>query len=118
MSNVVSWNLRLAVREGQLENFRALMNEMVESTRQEPGALIYEWFLSEDESACHIQERFTDSNAAMAHLATFGSRFAERFLGCVQPTGFDVYGSPSAEVRAVVAGFGAAHHGAFGGFVR
>jgi hypothetical protein len=54
----------------------------------------------------------------MAHLATFGSRFAERFLGCVQPTGFDVYGSPSAEVRAVVAGFGAAHHGAFGGFVR
>ena len=118
MSKGVSWNLRLAVREGQLENFRSLMHEMVESTRQESGTLGYEWFLSEDGSTCHLHERYADSAAAMVHLGNFGTKFAERFLACVQPTEFTVYGDPSDDVRQVVAGFGAAHLGPFGGFSR
>lgn len=118
MSNVVSWNLQLAVREGRLEDFRSLMNEMVESTRAEDGAHAYEWFISEDGTACHIYERYADSAAAMVHLATFGSRFADRFLSCVEPTGFSVYGDPSGEVRGVLDGFGAGYLEWFGGFTR
>ena len=114
----VSWNLRLAVREGRLEEFRALMNEMVESTKGEPGAQGYEWFVSADGGTVHIHERYADSNAVLAHLGTFGAKFAERFLGCVDPTGLAVYGEPSDEARAVLDGFGAQYLGPFGGFNR
>ena len=116
MSTEVSWNLQLAVRDGRLDDFRALLHEMVESTRAEAGAQGYEWFITEDGTVCHINERYADSDAAMVHLGAFGSRFAERFLACVEPTGFSVYGDPSDEVRAVLDGFGAAYLGPLGGF--
>lgn len=118
MSSVVSWNLELAVRDGRLDDFRALMQQMVESTEAEPGTQTYEWFLNADGTVCHLYERYADSEAALAHLGTFGSKFAERFLACVEPTRFSVYGNPSAEARAVLDGFGAVYLGPFGGFSR
>lgn len=118
MSTVISWNLELTVRDGRLGDLRALMHEMVESTQSEPGAQAYEWFLSDDESMCHIYERYSDSEAALAHLGTFGARFADRFLGCVEPTRLHVYGDPSAEARVALDGFGAVYLGPFGGFHR
>jgi hypothetical protein len=54
----------------------------------------------------------------MIHLGAFGSKFAERFLSCVEPTGFSVYGDPSDDVRGVLDGFGAVYLGPFGGFAR
>jgi quinol monooxygenase YgiN len=118
MGDQISWVVELAVKPGQLESFRALMREMVESTRAEPGALSYEWFVREDGSVVHIYERYADSPAALAHLAGFGEKFAERFLGMVEPTRVSVYGNPSAEARSVLDGFGANYLGDFGGFVR
>ena len=94
------------------------MAEMVESTRQEAGTLGYEWFLGEEGATCHIHERYTDSDAVMAHLGNFGANFAERFLQCFEPTGLAVYGEPSSEARAALDGFGAVYLGTFGGFVR
>ena len=91
---------------------------MVESTQAEAGTLSYEWFLSEDAGTCHLYERYQDSNAALVHLGSFGSKFAERFLGCVELTALHVYGEPSEELRAVHDGFGAVYLGTFGGFSR
>ncbi len=118
MSTVVSWNLQLSVREGRLDDARALMHEMVESTREEAGTQSYEWFLSEDGTVCHIYERYADSDAAMAHLGNFGSKFAERFLECFEPTALCVYGEPSDDARAALDGFGAVYLGTLGGFSR
>jgi quinol monooxygenase YgiN len=118
MSSVVSWNLRLSIHEGRLEEFRTLMQEMVASTQAEAGTQGYEWFLSEDGTSCHINERYADSDAVMVHLGNFGANFADRLLGCATPTSIDVYGDPSDEVRAALAGFGAVHHRPFGGFSR
>lgn len=116
--SVVSWNLELDVGEGRLDDFRALMEEMVESTRGEAGALVYEWFIDADGSVCHIYERYADSAAVLAHLGTFASTFAERFLDCVQPTRLHVYGDPSEEAREALDGFGAVYLAPFGGFRR
>ncbi|MGB5303327.1 MAG: antibiotic biosynthesis monooxygenase [Gemmatimonadota bacterium] len=118
MSTVVSWNLQLAIRDGRLDDFRSLMNEMVESTRAEAGAQAYEWFITGDGTVCHLYERYADSAATMIHLGAFGSKFAERFLSCVEPTGFSVYGDPSDDVRGVLDGFGVVYLGPFGGFAR
>ena len=118
MSDTVSWNLQLAVREGKLGQARELMPEMVESSRSEPGTVAYEWFLGAEGTVCHIYERYTDSDAVVGHLGTFGARFAERFLECLEPTNLYVYGEPSDEARAALDGFGAAYLGTMGGFSR
>ena len=118
MSNTISWNLQLSVRDGQLNDARELMNEMVAATQQEQGAQNYEWFLSQDGKVCHINERYADSAAVMIHLGNFGSKFAERFLACFQPTSLFVYGNPSAEARAALNGLRAAYLEWFGGFNR
>ena len=107
MSDTVSWNLQMSVREGQLGDARDLMPEMVEATRGEAGTLGYEWFLGGDGTVCHIYERYADSDAAVVHLGNFGAKFAERFLQCFEPTSLFVYGEPSDEARAALDGLAA-----------
>jgi len=118
MDNDVSWVVEISVKPGQLEVFRALMTDMVASTREEPGALSYRWFVSDDGSTVHIYERYADSAATVTHLQNFGANFAERFLAAATPTRFTVYGTPSAEVKEGLNALGATYLGPFGGFVR
>ncbi len=119
MSDHVYWVLELVVKSGEADNFKALMNEMVETTRaNEPDTLNYEWTLSADGATCHIYERYADSAATMTHLASFGANFADRFLAAVEPTRFTVYGNPSAEVREALGAFGAAYMTPAAGFAR
>ena len=47
MHDEVSWQVELAIEPARFDAFRALTNEMIESTRLEEGVLIYERFLSE-----------------------------------------------------------------------
>ncbi len=119
MSDAVSWVIELNVKDGQLDAFKALAQEMSEATQaDEPGATHYEWFIDADGKTVHIYERYADDAATMVHLGNFGAKFAERFLGCVDPTRLMVYGDPSAMVRAALEGFGAAHVTQFAGFAR
>lgn len=104
MPRTISWNLQMSVRDGRLNDARDLMAEMVASTREEPGTQGFEWFLSADGKSCHINERYADSEAAVVHLGNFGSKFADRFLACFEPTSLSVYGEPSAQARATLGG--------------
>src|SRR6516164_7668022 len=79
MSDQISWHVQLAVKPGQLDNFRALTTEMVESTRQVAGVLNYERFVSADGNFVHVYERYTDSATAVAHLQSFTENFSGRF---------------------------------------
>lgn len=119
MSDNVHWVLEINVKDGELDNFKTLMNDMVSATQaNEPGTLNYEWFIGDDGKTCHICERYVDSAATMTHLGSFGENFAERFLAMAEPTRFVVYGAPNDEVRSALAGFGAAHMTQIGGFAR
>jgi quinol monooxygenase YgiN len=118
MGDQVAWLLEVAVKPGQLDTFRTLMTEMVESTRAESGALIYDWFIRDDGSAVYLNERYADSAAAATHIGTFVEKFAGRFLAAVDPTRFTVMGSPSDELRAALSGFGPTYLQPFGGFAR
>ncbi len=119
MSDAVHWLLALNIKEGELDNFKALVKEMVDATKaNEPGTLIYEWFVSDDEKTCHIYERYADSAATMAHLAAFGQNFAERFMAVLESVQLVVYGNPNDEVRGALAAFGAVHLSQIAGFAR
>jgi quinol monooxygenase YgiN len=118
-NNHVSWILEIDINDSKIDDFKALMAEMVSATQaDEPDALNYEWFISDDAKHCHIYERYSDSTATMTHLGNFGAKFAERFLGMVAPTRLTVYGDPSAEARAALAGLGAVHMELLGGFAQ
>ncbi|MFY9836307.1 MAG: antibiotic biosynthesis monooxygenase [Xanthobacteraceae bacterium] len=109
MSDQISWHVELAVKPGQINNFRALTTQMVESTRAEAGVLNYERFISDDGSFVHVYERYTNSATAVAHLQTFAKNFSERFMTMVDRTRFTVFGNPSDELRGLLDRFGATY---------
>ncbi|HEX5074162.1 MAG TPA: antibiotic biosynthesis monooxygenase [Gemmatimonadaceae bacterium] len=103
-SRHVSWMFELAVREGRDAEFRALMAEMAAATeRGEPGALDYEWYVTDDGRRLHLFERYADAGAAMTHLATFGERYMRRFFDVLAPERITVYGAPDDRVRGALA---------------
>lgn len=119
MSKVIQWMLELDVLEGQLETAKELITEMVSATKaDEPGALAYEWFITDDNSAIHIYERYADNAAAMVHMGNFGTKFADRMLSMLKPTRIYCYGTPSQELRDTLSVLGPVWLGPIDGFSR
>ena len=118
MNEQVSWVFEVAVKPGKIDAFRTLMEEMVESTRAEPGAVVYEWFVSDDESVVILYERYADSAAVLTHSAAFQAKFAGRFLELVDPVKFTVLGTLNDEAKAALSRPGRVFLEPFGGFAR
>jgi quinol monooxygenase YgiN len=119
MNNNVYWIVEVAIKDGELDNLRSLINEMIDASQaNEPGTLNYEWTICEDGKTCHIYERYTDSAAALTHLGTFNKKYAARLMAAVDVTRFVVYGDPNNEVKAAFAGSDAVFMSCFGGFSR
>ena len=119
MSDVVHWVVELNIKDGALEDLKAVMNDMAAATKaNEPGTTHYEWFISGDGKRLHIYERYADSAAVLTHLKTYGETFADRFLATVEPARLVVYGDPSSEARMMLARLGAIHMKQIGGFAR
>jgi quinol monooxygenase YgiN len=101
MSDNVFWILEADINAGHLDNLKALIGEMVVGTKHdEPGALDYQWFISDDGTMLHIYERYADSEAVMVHRRNFAQKYAERFQTYLTVTKITMYGDPSADVRA------------------
>lgn len=109
MQREVSWQVEVAIAPGRLDDFRALSIEMIEAARREPGTLAYERFVAEDGRTAQLYERYVSSEAAVAHLRAFSERFGDRWGAIIQRRRFVVLGPASAELRAMLAPFGATH---------
>jgi quinol monooxygenase YgiN len=119
MSADIYWVFELAVKDGQLENLKSVMRELVSGTKaQEPKTLAYQWTLSADTKKCHIFEHYQDSEAAVSHLKGFLQNWATKLLATGDATGFWVYGNPSVEAQAILNDFGAVYMKPIGGFFR
>ena len=82
MEGHVAWIIELGVKDGQLDTFRELMEEMCDGTGAEPQTLAYEWYISDDGGAVHIFEKYADSDAMITHVNGFLEKWARRFMGC------------------------------------
>jgi quinol monooxygenase YgiN len=118
MENHVSWVLEATIKPGQLDAFTELRDEMVAGTSTEPQTLNYEWYMSADGNTVHLFEKYADSEAMIAHVTGFMEKWAGRFMGCVEPTRFTVYGDPSPAARELLAAFGGTYLAPWGGFAR
>ena len=118
MKDHVSWVIELAVKPGRLDSFKQLMDEMVTGTSEEPETLNYEWYISGDDGTVHIFEKYANSEAMIVHVNGFMEKWAARFMECVDPTRFIVYGDPSPAARELLAPFRGTYLAPWGGFAR
>ncbi len=101
MSGNVDMPTAISALAGKYMAFKTVIEEMIAYIKvHEPGTLVYECSINADQSECHFYERYADSHTTLLHMQNFKSHFAERFMDCVQPTRFVVYGNPSDELRA------------------
>ena len=119
MSNSIFYLVEFAIKEGQLENFRTLVKEVVEATKaNEPTTTNYEFFISDDGSTCHTYERYTDSEAAVKHIIAVMTKFSDRINALAEPKRATVYGNPSDELRKMLNSMGAVFVRPIAGFAR
>lgn len=65
----VHWVAQLTIAEGKLDEFKAQAEKTIASVMaNEPGALAYEWHISEDGRLCNVDEWYADVEAALAHV--------------------------------------------------
>ena len=119
MNKQVFWIFELAIKEGQFDNLKKLMEEMVAATKKnEPNTIGYEWSINYDNTHCHIHERYLDSVATIKHLVTFVDKYAARLMDVGNATRFVVYGHPNDDVKKALDGFCAVYMPTVGGFTR
>ena len=96
----IAW---LKIHEGKLAEFKSLVVQVMETVRaKDPGTLQYDWYYNSDESLCVVMEKYKDSAAFLAHLGNMSELLGK--IGLVSDLTFEVYGNPTEELRAVLAG--------------
>jgi quinol monooxygenase YgiN len=117
MHPYISCVFTLAVKPSEFPEFKALIAQIVAATKEEPGTLVYEYSVNEDNSTAHILERY-NADAVVSHIDTTFAPFGERFLELCSVTSLTVYGTPDAEIRKRLDPFGAVYMTPFDGFGR
>ncbi len=98
----------LAIADGQVGAFQTIAQRMVEGTREEPGALAYEFYLDSNQQNCRLVEIYLDSDAALAHCkGSVVQELVPKLLGVSSLTGFSVYGDLDSETAQMLTQVGA-----------
>ena len=104
----VRLNVSLTIKDGKLDAFRAIAQEMIAATQKESGTLAYEWYFSADGKRCRLVETYADANAVVAHFN--GPAVKEgvpKMLETASVSEFEVYGDPGAKMAETLPAFGA-----------
>lgn len=108
------WNIKHA------EPFKATAAELSELVqRNEPGAILYHFFLSEDQKTATFHEWYADSASALRHVTgPAATEFMPRFLENGDVKAFHVYGNVDAPLREALEALGPPIDPHLGGFHR
>ena len=118
MSGYIVTDFQLSIKEGKVEDFKSIVNNMVGITElNEPNTLVYEYHINEDGTECHLLETFKDSDAFMTHLGNVGHMFDTLFQFATM-TRAKIYDSPSDELQESLDPLGVEYFGHFNGVTR
>lgn len=98
MSNVVSIHPYFKVREGELENAKALLPEFVKLTSNEDKCLYYDFTLNGDE--IHCREAYVGGEGVLAHLENVGALLGRLLENHADLTRLELHG-PADELDKV-----------------
>ena len=107
MSQHIYFVVSFKINDGKLDAFKEIAQAMIAGTQQEPGALGYEWHVSDDQKRCRLIETYADQAAVQAHINGEAVRLIPQLLESSSVSGFEVYGDPGAEAAKTLKGFGA-----------
>lgn len=117
-SDTIHIHLEVKVPETKRAGFMALMNELVERTRNEPGTLVYEWYEVGDTGTWHILERYADAQNGDLHVKGFAEGYAGRFFELVTSCTGIVSDNATPYIKGVLAGISPLYIAQKGGFNR
>jgi len=108
MSDTVQFTVDLTIEEGRLAAFEETARAMVAGIEKEPGALAYDWYLSDDRKRCRLIELYADADAVLAHLTgPVVNQLVPKILETSRLDALEVYGDPGPKAAEILAGFGA-----------
>jgi hypothetical protein len=117
MHPYISCLFQLSIKPEEFSAFKALIAQIVEATKQEPGTVVYEYSVNEGNNTAHILERYK-VEGVVSHVDNTFAPFGARFLEMATVKGLFVYGTPDAEIRKRLDPFGAVYMTPFDGFSR
>lgn len=107
-NKIVRFSVSLTIADGKLEAFEKLAEAMLEATRNNLGALGFDWYLSSDRQHCRLLETYADSDAVIAQMnGPVVHEFIPKMLAVATLNYFEVFGDPGPKALAMLAGFGA-----------
>lgn len=103
----VGWSVRFKIHPGQLDAFLDIARGAVGAVEPaEPGLVVYQWLLSEDQTGCEVHLWFTDQEAAIGHLnGVAPQKYLPKALELADLAGFEVYGTPGPELGKALESF-------------
>ena len=87
---------RLKIREGEVEGFKQQAAEMLRLTRElDTKTLRYEWFVSDDGTACEVHEGYVDADGLLEHAQHVMEAREKLFRDHAYDHDMTLYGEPS-----------------------
>ena len=100
---------RMTVRPGQLEGFKAQAAEIMRLVReQDIQTLRYDWFLSDDGTACEVREAYVNEEGLFEHVVHIRDARDTLFRDFADDHLMLVYGTPSRRFLELAKAHGAA----------
>lgn len=112
----IGWIVEAKIREGRRAAFEAVMKDIVAATKEEPGTLNYQYYLSDDGDVL-VYERFKDAEAAQIHITNWDNH-AERWIAAAEPIRMVHLGDLPDDLRERHAALAPLWLKPFGGFAR
>ena len=120
MRDLIDFQIDLKVADGQLETFKGLVTEMISFIKtEEPGTLIYNWYISEANHKGTLLERYKNNQAAIKHVNNFVSgKYVDRLMSICTFESITILGDASDELKETLKDFTEDFRNHIGGFVR
>ena len=94
---------RLKVREGELDGFKQQAAEMIRLTKEkDTKTLRYDWFLSDDGTACEVREGYVDADGLLEHAHNVAEAREKLFRDHAYGHEMTIYGEPSPALAALI----------------
>jgi quinol monooxygenase YgiN len=82
-----------------MDVLKPIVEKVVAASEQEPGTITYAYMMTPDKKRVDIIMRFTDSDAALAHLKMFGQQYQKEFFAAAKQASFTVYGTANDDLK-------------------
>ena len=104
----IDTTLNVTVKEGRTEEFKKLSQEMSKAVENnEPGTRKYQFFLSDDEAQCVVNESYVNLEAALAHLKGVASKtILPKIFDACKINRFEVFGEINDDLLKALAQMG------------